>query len=130
MTAIDTNVLVRIVTHDDPRQTEKALALLENDLVLIPVTVMLETEWVLRHCYQLPRAQIAHLFRSMLDTPGLVLDERDAVAKAVGLHAHGLDFADALHVSLAGRLAETLYTFDRTLARGTRGQSSPSVVLL
>ena len=130
MTAIDTNVLVRIVTHDDPVQTTRALALLENDTVHIPVTVILEAEWVLRYCYDLPPAQVVHVFRSIVGTSGIVIDDRDTVVRAVELHAHGMDFADALHVALADRQADRFCTFDKKLVQGARRQSVASVVLL
>ena len=132
MTAIDTNVLVRILTHDEPRQTEKALALLDDDLILIPVTVMLETEWVLRYCYRLAPDPIVQAFRSLLNTPGLILDECSAVAKATELHAQGVDFADALHLSLTERRADRFCTFDRALAlaQSPGDPASPAVILL
>lgn len=130
MTAIDTNVLVRILTNDEPRQAEKAIALLEQGPVLIPVTVMLETEWVLRFCYRLSHARIAEVFRTLLSTPGVVVDDRDAVARATDKHGDGADFADALHVSLSEHRASRFCTFDRKFAQSFRQHAGMDVVLL
>ena len=130
MIAIDTNVLVRILTHDDPEQTARALALLEHDTVNLPVTVVLETEWVLRYCYGLSPEQIVAVFRSIVGTVGLVIDDHAAVVRAISLHAGGMDLADALHLSLANRQADRFCTFDQKLARNARRQSVPGVILL
>ena len=130
VTAIDTNVLIRILTHDDPAQTEKALEVLEGDLVCVPVTVMLETEWVLRHAYSLPRPQITRVFRQLADSSGILLDEHEAIANAIALHDTGLDFADALHLSLSRGKADRFCTFDKASARGADDGGSVPVVLL
>ena len=48
MASIDTNVLVRFLTSDDPGQYAKARTLFEREAIFISDTVILETEWVLR----------------------------------------------------------------------------------
>ncbi len=55
MLAVDTNVLVRLVTRDDPDQARRAFALFKRERLWIGKTVLLETEWVLRYSYQLDR---------------------------------------------------------------------------
>ena len=59
MRAIDTNVLVRALVQDDPAQSQRALALLKDHPAYVPVTVVLELEWVLRSRYAYPQAVIA-----------------------------------------------------------------------
>ena len=130
MTAIDTNVLVRILTHDDPAQTEKALSILESGAVYVPVTVVLECEWVLRHAYSLDRHQVNRIFRQLADSPGVVLGESDAVAAAIALHGAGSDFADALHLFLSQRRGNRFCTFDKAFARRAAKNSPIPVVLL
>ena len=56
MIAVDTNVLVRLLTGDDPAQTQRAVELFAQESILIPKTVLLETEWVLRYSYELALA--------------------------------------------------------------------------
>jgi len=63
MIAVDTNVLVRLLTGDDPAQTQRAVELFAQESILIPKTVLLETEWVLRYRYELAptaRQRMAH----------------------------------------------------------------------
>ena len=125
MIAIDTNVLVRLVVADDPRQARRARKLVEKNEVVVATTVLLEAEWVLRSAYGFDRAQIAGAFRRFLGLPQVAPDAPAAVAQALDAYDAGLDFADALHLA-ATPLAETFFTFDRRLARAAR--ESVSVV--
>ena len=45
--AADTNVIIRLLTDDEPRQTEQARRLFETETIFLPKTVLLEAEWVL-----------------------------------------------------------------------------------
>jgi predicted nucleic-acid-binding protein len=68
VTALDTNVLVRIITNDDRAQAARAAAFLrEQEQVFIPKTVMLELEWVLRSAYRIERRAIAAALRAVLE---------------------------------------------------------------
>jgi predicted nucleic-acid-binding protein len=51
MIAVDTNIVVRLLTQDDERQYSKILKLFQEQDIFIPDTVLLETEWVLRFAY-------------------------------------------------------------------------------
>ena len=59
MIAADTNVLVRLVTDDEPRQTAQARQLFETETIFLAKTVLLETEWVLRRLYRLDPLPVA-----------------------------------------------------------------------
>ena len=59
MVAVDTNVLVRLLTGDEPAQTARARAIFERETVLLAKTVILESEWVLRRRYRFGSARIA-----------------------------------------------------------------------
>lgn len=61
--AVDTNVVVRLLTNDDPAQARRAAAFFADHEIFIAVTVLLETEWVLRHAYDLERSAILRLDR-------------------------------------------------------------------
>jgi predicted nucleic-acid-binding protein len=52
MMALDTNVLVRYLTRDEPEEAARAKSLVERGPVFVAKTVMLESEWVLRSAYQ------------------------------------------------------------------------------
>lgn len=116
MIALDTNVLVRFLTNDDPAQARRARRLVEQGEVLIPLTVLLEAEWVLRAAYGFELAQIHAAFIGLLGLPNLHMQAADRVQKALEWFAGGLDLADALHLVLADD-ATAFATFDQKLIR-------------
>ena len=94
MIAVDTNVLVRYVTNDEPTQARQAADLLAgSDDVLIPHTVLLEMEWVLRAAYELGRPAILTAFRHVLGLPSVRVDQPALVALTLERYEHGYDFA-------------------------------------
>ena len=117
MIALDTNVVVRLLVNDDAAQARRARSLLAaGHEVRVPLTVLLETEWVLRSAYGYPAAQVMTFLRGLLGLPGVGTDKAPAVAAAVTACEQGLDFADALHLALSAD-AERFYTFDANLRR-------------
>ena len=116
MIAVDTNVIVRIVTHDDPDQARRAVALFECEHIFIVKTVLLEVEWVLRFSYQLPREVIAPTLRKVIGLHNVEVENPDEIFIALDGYEQGLDFADALHLASSGR-AEGFATFDQKMAK-------------
>ena len=116
MIAVDTNVLVRLLTNDDPSEAKRALRVMESDDVLIPKTVLLETEWVLRHAYVIARGIIAQAFQTLLGLPNVKPEDPQAVTQALAWHEDGIDFADALHLASSAK-ADRLATFDKDFAK-------------
>lgn len=116
MLAVDTNVIVRIVTHDDPEQAQRAVALFEREGIFIAKTVLLEVEWVLRFSYQLPREVIAPTLRKVVGLHNVEVENPDEVFIALDGYEQGLDFADALHLASSGS-AEGFATFDQKMAK-------------
>jgi predicted nucleic-acid-binding protein len=114
--AVDTNVLVRLLTADDPAQTARAAALFEREAVFVPKTVLLETEWVLRYCYGLGSAAVLAALRKLLGLPRVTTEDAASVAEALALYEGGMDFANALHLTSA-RAAEAFATFDARLRK-------------
>jgi predicted nucleic-acid-binding protein len=128
--ALDTNVLVRIVTEDDPGQLKAALAIFKSDSLWTCKTVLLETEWVLRYSYDLAPEAIRTVFRKLLGYPQLQVEDRQAVLRALKLYEQGLDFADALHLASSGD-ADRFVTFDQPFAKAARRlEGGPTVELL
>ncbi len=116
MVVIDTNIVVRLLLADDPGQTARARQLLEAEVVFVPLTVVLETEWVLRKAYRLPGPQVLAALRAFAALPQVEVEAPERLARALNLSAGGLDFADALHLTSAApdpRFA----TFDSDLVR-------------
>jgi len=114
--ALDTNVVVRALTQDEPRQAKAAAEVLSSGSLAITKTVLLETEWVLRGAYGFEDEQVNEGLRRLVGLETLEVEDRSSVAQALAWHANGMDFADALHLASSGRAA-SFATFDRALAK-------------
>lgn len=129
--AVDTNVVVRVLTNDDPVQATAAAALLEREIVFLPVSVVLETERVLRSVYGLDRNTAASALRSFLGVPTVSAESAARVGQALSRYENGLDFADALHLASAIETgAERLATFDEKFRRDTETQGAAVSVIV
>ncbi len=127
MIALDTNVVVRFLVNDEASQARRARALIKANAVFVPMTVLLETEWVLRGGYGLPRAEVVRLLRAFLGLPDLATEDPQRIARALDWHEGGIDFADALH--LAGSAsAERFATFDEKLVKAAKKLDVAKVV--
>jgi len=116
MTAVDTNVLVRLLTADNRKQAAAAEALFHGGPVWIAKTVLLETSWVLRSLYGFPEDAIREAFAKLLGLENVHAEDERAVAGALVLAAHGIELADAIH--LTGRPpGSTFVSFDRSFVR-------------
>lgn len=115
MIALDTNVLVRLITRDDPEQAETAAEIVRSNALWLPKTVVLELVWVLAYTYRLDRPRIILALSRLLGLVNLRVEDARQVAQAVHWYEQGMDFADALHLASSGNAAE-LVTFDRKLS--------------
>lgn len=116
MVAIDTNIVVRYLTGDHPEQSARAREIVDGQPVFVPVTVMLETEWVLRSAYGNKPADVARALRAFGGLAHVRIEDAATVATAIGLAERGMDFADALHLSRSeGQNA--FLTFDRRFVK-------------
>lgn len=111
MIAIDTNVLVRLLTGDNPVQYKASHKLFSSEEIFIPDTVVLETEWVLRAAYDLAPTTISEAFRRVFGLKNVILANGQRVSQAIAWHEAGLDFADAFHLALSHD-HDALKTFD------------------
>ena len=116
MLAIDTNILVRYVVGDGGDAFVRAVDVDENNRVTIAITVVLETEWVLRDVYGFSRGEVLSTFARLFGLPTVSIAEPLVVREAMTLAESGLDFADALHVAPAAGL-EACVTFDKALVK-------------
>ena len=128
MIAVDTNVLVRIITRDEPKQAAAALALFQSETVWIAKTVLLETAWVLRQ-YGFDQAAIREALARFLSLDQVRVEDEPSVSAALDLAAHGVRLDDALHMSGTPAGARFV-SFDRLLIRrarraGLRNVASP-----
>ena len=122
MRAIDTNVIVRYLTGDDPEQAARARNAIEMGDVFVGTTVLLECEWVLRSVYGFAGEEVATALRAFSGLPGLSVENPALLIDALDLAEKGMDFADALHLAAAAG-CETLLTFDRRFIAAARDSS-------
>ena len=116
MVAVDTNVVVRLLTEDDPGQAKRASSLFERETILVPMTVLLEAEWVLRRLYGLDVIRIIDALAALIALPNVRCEHLGTVTTALDWARAGLDFADALHLA-GGRAAERFVTFDAKVVK-------------
>jgi len=119
MRALDTNVLVRLIVRDEPRQTASAEAFVEGG-AWVSLVALVESIWVLKSTYGLPSGELIKTLESVLDNGRLVLQEPATVMAALdGFRRQpALGFADCLVLELARKAGHLpLGTFDRALGR-------------
>ena len=120
MKALDTSVLVRYYTADEPRQAKIAARIIADEAELfVPRTVLIELYFVLKYAkkYLFDSARIGAVLRHLIDLPNVAVENYDMVANALAFGQSGLDFPDALHIAASARCDEFLTFDDRRLAR-------------
>ena len=83
MLAIDTNLIVRYLVGDDAAQALRAKRLIDNNDVFVCLTVLLETEWVLRSVYEFSASQCARALGAFAGLPRVTVEDASAAAKAL-----------------------------------------------
>jgi len=119
MRAVDTNVLVRLLTRDDAKQAAVADTFVQSG-AWVSTLALAEATWVLGAVYELDAAQIARAVGMLLHHQCLTLQEPEAVAAALDTFRRrpALGFSDCLLVELARRAGHLpLGTFDRDLGK-------------
>ena len=122
MIGLDTNVLVRYLTHDDPLQYEKAAAFIDaatdrGEQFVVNTAVLCELVWVLGTAYDYSRVEIARALDQIFATAQFEIERLDEARQALGdFRATKADYSDAL----IGRINRSLgvehtVTFDRDL---------------
>lgn len=122
MIAIDTNILVRLLTGDNPSQHKASHKLFSTEEIYIPDTVVLETEWVLRAAYDLDAAAVCNALRQVFGLKNVHLSNGRIVAQAIAWCEAGLDFADAFHLALS-QDHDALKTFDMDFIKRAKSLS-------
>src|SRR3974377_2398330 len=111
MRALDTDVVVRYLTNDDADQAARARRLLAPEQEFVPLTVLLEAEWVLRAVYGFAAPRVIAALRGFAGLPHVVVESAATAACALDWAEH-LDFADALHLA-AARSHDGFVSFDK-----------------
>jgi predicted nucleic-acid-binding protein len=118
MIGLDTNIIVRAITGDDPVQSPLALGLIatlssDRPGVLNPI-VMVETAWTPRARYKYPKLKVLEHIKKIMGSEAYHVVDRDAVSEALqASKKHPVDFADALIGEINRRAGcTTTMTFD------------------
>ncbi|MFA7239920.1 MAG: type II toxin-antitoxin system VapC family toxin [Sulfuricellaceae bacterium] len=123
MIGLDTNVLVRYLAQDDPKQSPKATRLMESFTAdepgYISIVSVVELVWVLTGCYGSTKAELCEVLETLLRAKGIVVAHADTVWKALRLFKEGkADFADCLLERFANEAGcSHTTTFDRDAAK-------------
>ena len=124
MIGLDTNILVRYLTQDDPIQSPKAGEIIERLLTeekpgFVSIVAMVETVWVLERAYRLTPHEIVGAVERMLQTDVLVVEnEQEVFTAMIALKDGQGSFADAAIAALgAGMGCSCTLTFDRKALR-------------
>lgn len=136
MISLDTNILARFYV-DDPADPEAAKQrpiarrlLTDSKQVFVPLTVVLELEWVLRAFYGFVADDFGRVVRHLLGLANVTVEEWARLSDALALHNDGLDFADALHLLASSACSEFMTFDDRRFARRAKRLGlNPAVVV-
>lgn len=127
MIALDTNVLVRYLVADDPKQSRAAAALIKRcadkgESIFISQLVLCELVWVLSYAYDFPRKDIATLLNDLRRAAQLEIEDADQVGRALERYGSSRgDFADYLIAERAvAHGCTSIATFDRALCSDPR----------
>ena len=119
MRAVDTNVLVRILARDDPKQVRVADEFVAAG-AWVSLLALAETMWVLTSVYERDAAKIGASVEQLLNHKDLVLQDREVVAAALEIFGSrpALGFTDCLLLEVARKVGHLpLGTFDRNLSK-------------
>lgn len=124
MIALDTNILIRLLTKDDPDQTALAEGLLQKaadaeESCFISDPVLCEMEWVLESSYRAKRGDVLAAMQELLGGDLFIFEDREVLRQAIVTYQESkADFSDCLIGAKArARGARTTYTFERVLAQ-------------
>jgi predicted nucleic-acid-binding protein len=119
MRAVDTNVLVRLITRDDEAQVKAAEAFVRKG-AWVSHLVLAETTWVLTTGYELKHDQVATAIEMLLNHAEITVQDADVVSAAVEKYRSrpSLGFSDCLVLEIARKAGHLpLGTFDRGLSK-------------
>ena len=119
MKSVDTNVLVRLITDDEPQQTSSAERFV-RDGVWVSMLALAETVWVLDSYYRMAPKDLMDAVEMLLNHRDLVLQDSEAVRAALDQFRArpSLGFSDCLMLEMARRAGHLpLGTFDRNLGK-------------
>lgn len=128
MIAVDTNILLRVIVGDDPKQQAIAQDLIDAHEIYVSLTVIMETEWVLRSRYGFKRGQIAEALRSIFVAGAFVVERHDRVEWALERYELSGNFADLIHLASTVEAVTAFASFDAGVAAAA-GRHTPVTIM-
>ena len=128
MRSVETSVVVRFLVRDTPSQADAAARILREG-AFVPLTVLLETAWVLGSHYGQSRDRIARALLALIDMPKVVVAQEPAVRWALERFSRKGDIGDLLNI-VAAVETDAILTFDRDMVRHAAPDPPVEVKLL
>ena len=120
--SVDTDVLARFLVGDDPEQERVADAVMTSEVV-VTITVLLETAWLLASRFGRSRTEVADALSQVIAMSNVTMADETRILWALERMRRGADLADMLHL-VESRDAGRFATFDRSLRRRA-GRDAP-----
>ena len=123
---IDTNIFLRLVLNDVPKQADKAEALLKKAKkglvkILVPQIIIFEMEYALSKYYKFPKGEVIDKLESLLSTPYLTVQDGDIFRKSLrGYKDKSLSLVDCFLLAKAEIEGARIFTFDKDLAKRSK----------
>ena len=118
---LDTNVLLRFLTQDDPakaKEVDTFFLKAEQGKVRLEISepVFVETAVSLRNYFKFPRERVTELLKTLISRSWLQIENHDIVSQALSYYqSHTLDFVDCLIFIRAQKYNQKIFTFDAKL---------------
>lgn len=128
--AVDTNVLVRLATWDEPEQATAAQQIFErSDIIIVALPVLCEFCWVLKRLYRYDDQDVVRAIESLIHMEQVLVD-REAVEQGIAFLRAGGDFADGIITYEGERLGcDSFVSFDKTAIRICEKQGKSAILL-
>jgi predicted nucleic acid-binding protein len=121
MKLVDTNILVRLITQDNPSAAKRCrnLLLYSDEDIFITDVAIAETIWVLNNTYGYNKGEVTRKLIPLLTSPRIEFSDRELLQQALVLYGeYGVSFIDAYHTALGRRAGyDAIYSYDRDFER-------------
>jgi predicted nucleic-acid-binding protein len=129
MLSVDTNIIVRLIVDDDPKQSRIIRAMLRDEPFWIGKTIILEMIWVLRSTYRYDTSTIQEFLEVLVSMENVKVEDEDQMIQALDLMSHGVDPADAMHLASTPHDMKFV-TFDHDLVRTAKRAGATKVAAI
>lgn len=116
MIIVDANIILRYVLNDEEKLSNSAAEILENNKVILLLSVVCEVVFVLQKVYQVERYKIQEVLQKLIEEELVFLEKPEILIKALDCYSETkLDFVDCLLWAYSKVNQATIFTFDKKL---------------